>query len=67
MDLEYTQHINLTLLPSEEFGKQSILTFKKFLMEETLTEDIKFEEPKEGFLKEWEFDDYKIKIGITTS
>jgi len=61
MNLEYTQRIKITI-QTDDFGRDS---FKEYLMEETLAVDLSFEAPTGEFIKDWEFDTYKITIGIS--
>ncbi len=63
MNLKYTQQIKLEL-KCDEFGSTSIINFKEFLMEETLTKEVSFNQPEKGHIKEWDFDRYKVVIGI---
>ena len=63
MDLEYTQNIHLTI-KTEEFGSKAIETFRDFIMNETLSTELKNELPTKGHIKEWEFDGYNVVIGI---
>ncbi|MBA7557976.1 hypothetical protein ES705_50762 [subsurface metagenome] len=63
MNLKYTQQIKLEL-KCDEFGSTSIINFKEFLMEETITKEISFNQPEKGHIKEWDFDRYKVVIGI---
>ncbi|MHA1205342.1 MAG: DUF5915 domain-containing protein, partial [Candidatus Heimdallarchaeaceae archaeon] len=64
MNLEYTQRIKITI-QTDDFGRDSINKFKEYLMEETLAVDLSFEAPTGEFIKDWEFDTYKITIGIS--
>jgi len=64
MGLEYTQRIKISI-QTDDFGKDSINKFKEYLMEETLATELSFEIPENEFIKDWEFDEYKITIGIT--
>jgi isoleucyl-tRNA synthetase len=63
LDLEYTQNIQLTI-KTDEFGTDAIEEFRDFIMSETLSTELREEQPTEGHVKEWEFDGYKISIGI---
>ena len=63
LDLEYTQNILLTI-ETDDFGKNAIEKHIDFLKEETLSKEINFDKPTEGHIKYWEFDDYKVMIGV---
>ena len=63
LDLEYTQKILLTL-ETDEFGKSAVENHIDFLKEETLSKELTLAKPIEGHVKEWEFDNYKVSIGI---
>ena len=63
LDLEYTQNIQLTI-KADEFGSSAIEEFKDFIMSETLSTELREEQPSDGHVKEWEFDGYKVSIGI---
>ena len=63
LDLEYTQNIQLTI-KADEFGSSAIEEFKDFIMSETLSTELREEQPSDGHVKEWEFDEYKVSIGI---
>ena len=63
LDLEYTQKILLTV-ETDEFGKKAIKSHLDFLKDETLSKELTFAKPSEGLVKEWEFDNYKVSIGI---
>ena len=63
MNLEYTQKIKLTIA-TDDFGKGSITKFKGYIMEETLATELVFGTAKSEFVKDWEFDNHKITIGI---
>ncbi len=63
LDLEYTQNIQLTI-KADEFGSDALEEFRDFIMSETLSTELREEKPTEGHVKEWEFDGYKVSIGI---
>jgi len=63
LDLEYTQEILLTI-ETDDFGVKSIENHIDFLKDETLSKELTFAKPSEGYVKEWEFDNYKVSIGI---
>ncbi|MCG3225966.1 MAG: isoleucine--tRNA ligase [Candidatus Heimdallarchaeota archaeon] len=63
LDLEYTQNIQLTI-KADEFGSDAIEEFRDFIMSETLSSELREKQPTEGHVKEWEFDGYKVSIGI---
>lgn len=64
LDLEYTQNIEVSVKPGN-FGKVAIEQFKDFIKKETLAAKLTLTaEPKGKMVKEWEFDDYKVKIGV---
>ena len=63
LDLEYTQKIILTV-DADDFGIESIKQFSEFIKEETLSTELKLSKPKDGLVKDWEFDEYKVTIGL---
>jgi isoleucyl-tRNA synthetase len=63
LDLEYTQHILLTI-EADEFGSKALERFTEYIREETLSSELKLSIPKDGHIKEWEFDDFKVTIGL---
>ncbi len=65
MNLEYTQNINLEIA-CDAFGEQAIAKFKDFLKDETLTKELIVGKiGKAKYVKQWEFDEYVVEIGIT--
>jgi isoleucyl-tRNA synthetase len=63
LDLEYTQNIQLTI-KTDEFGSKAIESFVDFIKSETLSTELRNDQPKKGHIKEWEFDGYNVVIGI---
>ena len=63
LDLEYTQNIELSI-DADVFGSQAINEFKEYIKEETLAIKLSLQKPENGLVKEWEFDDFKVIIGI---
>jgi len=63
LDLEYTQQIILSI-ETDEFGLEAITKHEEYIKEETLSKDLQFKKPSEGHFKEWEFDGFKVTIGI---
>ncbi len=63
LDLEYTQNIELSI-DADVFGSQAISEFKEYIKEETLATKLSLQKPKNGLVKNWEFDDFKVIIGI---
>ena len=63
LDLDYTQNIELTI-DADAFGSNSINEFKDYISEETLATKLTLQKPKNGLIKEWEFDEYQVTIGI---
>ncbi len=63
LDLEYTQQIVLSI-ETDEFGLEAITKHEEYIKEETLSKDLQFKKPSEGHFKEWEFDGFKVTIGI---
>ncbi len=63
LDLEYTQKILLTI-KTDEFGSKALERFIEYIKEETLSSELNLSMPKDGHIKEWEFDGFKITIGL---
>ncbi|MHA1198344.1 MAG: DUF5915 domain-containing protein, partial [Candidatus Heimdallarchaeaceae archaeon] len=63
LDLEYTQNIELSI-ESDDFGSQAIKKFEDYIKEETLAIKLVLGKPQDGLVKEWEFDEFEVTIGI---
>ncbi len=63
LDLEYTQKILLTI-KTDEFGSKALERFTEHIKEETLSSELNIIMPKDGHIKEWEFDGFKVTIGL---
>ncbi|MCK5409664.1 MAG: class I tRNA ligase family protein, partial [Candidatus Heimdallarchaeota archaeon] len=63
LDLEYTQNILLTI-KTDEFGSKALERFTEYIKEETLSLELKLSIPKDGHIKVWEFDGFKVTIGL---
>ncbi len=63
LDLDYTQQIVLSI-ETDEFGLEAIAKHVEYIKEETLSKDLQFKKPSKGHFKDWEFDEFKVAIGV---